>query len=69
MSWLNLSKNKQLQVSWDDDPVAVTVTPEASICLKYEINEHLNIKMIKSSKAQYKGNIKICVKLETFNNT
>lgn len=57
-------KNKQPQ-----DPVAATVTPEASTCLKYEINENLNIEMIKSSKAQYKDNIKICVKLETFNNT
>lgn len=62
-------KNKQPQVSWDDDPVAATVTPEASICLKYEINENLNIEMIKSSKAQYKDSIKICVKLETFNDT
>lgn len=61
-------KNKQLQVSWDDDPVAAMVTPEASTCLKYEINEHLNIEVMKSSKAQYKDNIKIGVKLETFDN-
>lgn len=62
-------KNKQPQVSWDDDPVAATVTPEASTCVKYEINENLHIEMIKSSKTQYKDNIKICVKLETFNDT
>lgn len=41
-------KNKQPQISWDDDPVAATVTLEASTCLKYKINENLNIEIIKS---------------------